>query len=117
MTQEAQCIAIAQACGFTTHKHTDGLIEWRWPPGLLIGRYPQGQFPSIVLNYTTDLNAMHKAEKMLDARQLNIYENELAELCNLKAAKSLASAYRWHASAAQRAEAFLRTLNLWRDDA
>jgi tricorn protease-like protein len=58
-----------------------------------------------------------EAEKVLDARQLNIYENELAELCNLKAAKSLASAYRWHAEAAQRAEAFLRTLNLWRDDA
>jgi hypothetical protein len=104
MTPEAQRIAIAEACPFV-EKYGKGELLWRW----------QGRL--IYFDPLSDLNAMHEAEKVLDAVQLNIYENELAELCNLKAAKSLASAYRWHAEADQRAEAFLRTLNLWRDDA
>jgi hypothetical protein len=117
MTPKAQCIAIAQACGYSMRECQDGSIEWRYPDGGLIGRYKAEHYPSLVPKYTMDLNAMHEAEKVLDAVQLHSYANELAELCNLKAAKSTASAYRWHATAAQRQEAFLRALNLWRDDA
>jgi hypothetical protein len=113
MTPEAQCIAIAQACGFATHKNADGLIEWRWPSGVLIGRYPQSQCPSIVPNYTTDLNAMHQAE-----RACIIGKEELEERYWL-ALYDVCKTTRWpfDATAAQRAEAFLRKLNLWMDDA
>ena len=117
MTQDAKRIAIAEACGYSVQKCVDGLIEWRNPDGGFIGRYPAGQCPSVVPKYTTDLNAMHEAEKTLSPIQLSYYESELVEMCNLKSASSMVSAYRWHATDAQRAEAFLRALNLWRDDA
>lgn len=69
------------------------------------------------LNYPSDLNAMHEAESSLRYQDLTEYERQLEQKC-------------WHrdgelndgpislirATAAQRAEAFLRTLNLWRDD-
>ena len=118
MTQEAQCIAIAQACGYSTHECPDGLIEWRWPSGSLIGRYPQGQCPSIVPNYTTDLNAMREAVMSLPDR--NPYLRELQIVT--ADWKNDPEDEHWldrmtNASAAQCAESFLRTLNLWRDDA
>jgi hypothetical protein len=106
MKPEAQRIAVAEACGWKPYERG---LAWLSPHGYVSAAPPP--------DYLNDLDAMHEAEKILDATQLNIYENELAEVCNLKTAKSLASAYRWHAAAAQRAEAFLRTLKLWRDDA
>ena len=117
MTPEAQCILIAEACGYSVQECLDGLIEWRNPDGGFIGRYPAGQCPSVVPKYTTDLNAMHEAEKTLSPIQLSYYESELVEMCNLKSAASMVSAYRWHATAVQRAKSFLLALSLWRDDA
>jgi len=54
-------------------------------------------------DYLNDLNAMHGAEKMLECGEA--YETELIRSCK--------DAPIWHATATQRAEAFLRTLNLW----
>ena len=104
MTPEKQRIAIAQA--------SQGAIEfyegvWRYFDGKRLQTCKDN-------DPLQDLNAMHEAEKIFDATELNHYENELALLCNLKVAKSMASAFRWHATAAQRAEAFLKTLNLWK---
>jgi hypothetical protein len=105
MTSDKQRIAIAQACGWThiypRVKDTyDEGKPYGFPPGLEIEPRYSG-LSSKLPDYLNDLNAMHEAEK-----------------CCLTNAK-LEEAYyfaidRNHcATAAQRAEAFLRTLNLW----
>lgn len=101
MTAEAQCILIAEACGYSVQECLNGLIEWRNPDGGYLGRYHCGFCPSVVPRYTTDLNAMHEAEKQLPDDLFVKYANKIPPC----------------ATAAQRAKAFLRTLNLWRDDA
>lgn len=58
---------------------------------------------------TRDLNAMHEAEKVLTEAQQDTMNNLLWDAMGGKK-------YLWHATAAQRAEAFLRTLNLWTED-
>jgi hypothetical protein len=69
----------------------------------------------------TDLNAMHEAEKVMKAKGIfSSYLSALAKVCGFDAQGDEA----WHklhagmeavasATAAQRAEAFLRTLNLY----
>jgi hypothetical protein len=60
-------------------------------------------------NYTHDLNAMHEAEKVLDSDELfrgyylALYDITKSTRCPV------------HATARQRAEAFLRTLGKWED--
>ncbi len=71
-----------------------------------------------VPDYTRDLNAMHEAERHLgDVNQLNAYADALDKVC---VPTHICSLTHWlavvMATAAQRAEALLRTLNLWRDD-
>lgn len=70
-----------------------------------------------VPDYPSDLNAMHEAEKILASEQCNQYNHELCEI-KRPYNKTLPQAERWTwgSSAAQRAEAFLRTLNLWTED-
>jgi len=66
--------------------------------------------PCGIPNYCHDLNAMHEAEASQlwpDAAFWNRYSLELGGLCN-----SLAPAL--HATARQRAEAFLRTIGKWK---
>ncbi len=56
-------------------------------------------------SYLTDLNAMHEAEKVLTDEQQDDYMNWLGNCYS-----------EWpsiHATAAQRAEAFLRTIGKW----
>jgi hypothetical protein len=83
MTPEAQRIAIAEACGLT------GWQEARALP-----------------NYLNDLNAMHEAEKYLTNEAFEVYIGKLRKMF-------IARDNAHCATAAQRAEAFLRTLNLW----
>jgi len=78
-----------------------------------MGTDRNGKHDQHVPNYTGDLNAMHEAEVYAIA---NIHEFDsfywikLAEVtkCSRLDGKQIG-----HATAAQRAEAFLRTLNLW----
>jgi len=58
-------------------------------------------------DFTGDLNAMHMAEKVLTPDRQVWYET------NLLVAMGKPFGAVWYATAAQRAEAFLRTLNLW----
>lgn len=63
-------------------------------------------------DYTTDLNAMHAAEKVLEDRGLTFQYQLLL-------GRNGGNNHEWskiHATAAQRAEAFLKTLGLWGDD-
>lgn len=103
MTPEQQRITIAEACGW---KLTD--IDLTYPTGLKIAFHPPDYVKDVFLknspNYLTDLNAMHEAEKVkiIGTEYESDYCMYLYE-----------NAHQCFATAAQRAEAFLRTLNLY----
>lgn len=98
MKKEQQRIAIAEACGLNTKKEVCG--------GVFVYRDTRG-FPVASLpDYPNDLNAMHRAEETLSMDDLLAFDRHLYDL--------LHSQQRCvHATAAQRAEAFLRALNKW----
>jgi len=61
-------------------------------------------------NYLNDLNAMHAAEKTLWNRN----DWSACKYQEMLQTRVMATeSWTWHATAAQRAEAFLRALNLW----
>lgn len=67
-------------------------------------------------NYLTDLNAMHEVEKRLTLNQRETYYSWLIRICDRE--HRMASINRWlapTATAAQRAEAYLRTIGKWKD--
>jgi len=106
MESEAQRIAIAKACG----------IAPLWSTAL-----PEKNVHCDVPDYLNDLNAMHQAEKLMitthprfkkyfgnqSATWFEAYESVLEMICGYSSAII--------ATAAQRAEAFLKTLGLWED--
>jgi len=99
MNPESQRIAIAEACGWTEIERINS-GEF----GGLRGVKPNGE-RLIVPSYCRDLNAMHEAEKILNPDQKRHYA------CG-KLRGGVFDAV--HSTAAQRAEAFLKTLNLWK---
>lgn len=121
MTPEKINIAIAEVCGFANclSPHQDGyqFLTDR-ESGIAMGRpvgrtLPTGLFEPIP-NYHGDLNAMHDAECIAfgdwgDYSGLwHQYETCLKQVCGIR--------NHWmSATAAQRAEAFLRVHNLWRE--
>lgn len=119
MSDEQMRIEIAEACGWTN-------ISDEIPsPGIgfvhanLRGVNPGG-YRVNVPNYLTDLNAMHEAEGMLTEERLAAYGNLLDEIT--RPTKTMAMCYvngpeagmypeLFRATARQRAEAFIATLN------
>ena len=97
MTPKAQRIAIAEACG--TMKWSYALAP---SYALAFGRFVAESVPK----YTEDLNAMHEAEKALTSAQIAPYIDSLEEMNERWATPAFATA-------AQRAEAFLRTIGKW----
>lgn len=95
MKPEAQQIAIAEACG----EDNDSIVRGLTP------------------DYLHDLNAMHEAEKMLDYEPDYIFW--LREILGVTDARGDWDDGLWAqvvmATAAQRAEAFLRTINKWEE--
>lgn len=73
----------------------------------------------MIPKYTQDLNAMHEAEKMLTIQQKeNEYPDNLVQVAiYLKRGLTigLVEYLGIHATARQRAEAFLRTLGRWEE--
>ena len=111
MKPEQQRIAIAEACGwkwdgrFTVIDpkgnrlcNNDGDTGLTWKQACAQNKIP---------DYLNDLNAMHEAEKVLFAR------NDWSGCDYEQALKDMTSSWCWHATAAQRAEAFLKTLKLY----
>jgi hypothetical protein len=96
VTPEQQRIAVAEACGYT-HVRIVKCIEG--PPDHCIGHHPTQ--PHSVPDYLTDLNAMHEVEKAVK----NVWGKYVKQLNSIADPAC--------ATAAQRAEAFLRALNLW----
>ena len=90
MTPEQQRIAIAEACGW---RHIKGKKRWNAPTG-------GWDYLSSLPNYIDDLNAMNEAEKVLTYEQFDEYYVQL----------SMKMVRPFHATASQRAEAFLRTI-------
>jgi hypothetical protein len=114
MSPEAQRIAIAGACGW----RYAGMGIWATPRG----REYHGTAERVLPDYLNDLNTMHEMRRVLDNGALwGGYLNRLwdvvcpqfQQMSGLDAAIGLLLV---HATAAQRAEAFLKTLNKWEDD-
>jgi hypothetical protein len=99
MSPDKQNIAIAEACEIVSRD------QW----GLLY-KTPQGVVRDCP-DYLKDLNAMHEAEKVfLKIETLCFWETYSNRLTG-----SLGCTDIFHATAAQRAEAFLRTIGKWEE--
>ena len=103
--------AIAEFCGWNQKSsHFGGATGiWTDSSGVDHTRFP---------DYCKDLNAMHEAEETLvSEEQCFIFARELAMLVKGFAHDPFlgVSSYIWHATARQRAEAFLRTIGKWEE--
>jgi len=101
MKTEQINIAIAKACG------------WQIKVKAYHAKSPAGEWKYLdkIPDYCNDLNAMHEAEKILSDESHADYACELV--------KTIRQNGEWFesvsATAAQRAEAFLRTINKWEE--
>ena len=105
MTDQQINAAIAEVCGWT-NVH----------PANRSGKAPGTDYTSNyehILNYCNCLNAMHEAEKVLAPKNFNRFSekwwNYYHHLLDGDVQKTI------HATARQRAEAFLRTLGKWEE--
>jgi hypothetical protein len=99
MTQEQKRIKLAEAAGWK-HYHEDLWVS----PNVTDFSELDCESPP---DYCNDLNAVHEAEKVLlgdDIETWLTYDKYLAEGD---------TKFTWHTTAAQRAEALGKTLNLW----
>jgi len=114
MNKDKQRIAIAEACGWiyqgTPEMKLVAFGCWTRPNG---NSWQLEQPP----DYLSDLNAMHEAEKVLTDEKWPVYRDELRTVI-LGPVRSVSQ---WckadlHATAEEKAAAFLRTLSLWEDE-
>ena len=97
MTDEQINAAIAEACGW---RKEDGV--YMWTASGIDCTCPE------LWDWANDLNAMHEVENRLEAKTSMMFGGWLLAICKGKNAT-------WHATARQRAEAFLRTLGKWEE--
>lgn len=112
MNNEKQRIAIAEACGWTV---INGYLCH-----IKTNRNGAEEVATIapLPDYLNDLNAMHEAEKILTALQRAPYAHELLRLVAINQPWCHLDFFQVaHATAEQRAEAFLRTIGKWEDEA
>lgn len=109
MKAEAQLIAIAGVCGWVEVKQLIWVGEKLDPTKQFMRGC--GHLP----NYLTDLNAMHEAEKVLTPQQCYLYQEIITSVFGEWRPMGGCTSWLWHATAAQRAEAFLRALGKWVD--
>jgi hypothetical protein len=121
MIKEKQRIKIAELCGWKPDDDGAGLNTWEasWVGNKLYGLRPSFRDDGTIASYTVDclvpdypnsLDAMHKAEKALFARNdwsACKYEEEL---------QKMTTSWAWYATAVQRAEIFLKTMNAWEEE-
>jgi hypothetical protein len=122
MTLKSQQIAIAEACGWLQKTEYNSLAGWHKMTNTIVDEFfckytydkdtkqcigYVWKATSELPKYLTDLNAMHEAEKVLTDQQWDAY---CFRFDSVGGAKFCA-----HATAAQRAEAFLRTIGKWED--
>lgn len=121
MTPQAQRIAIAEACGYAgcPRQWVYDCWETGCAAGVIEGTGRWEKDTSKLPDYLNDLNAMHEAENALSPVLRSIYCDTLrfGRVRTVEDDPTIHGAV-WqsiNATAAQRAEAFLRTLNLWDD--
>jgi len=115
MTPEKQRIAIAKACGWTEIQ----LSEYApFGKAYLVGRSPNRAVENLqnIPDFCNDLNAMHEAEKMLD---VNIESGGSPRYEYSRQVYRIVESRRqpFRSTAAERAEAFLRTIGKWEESA
>jgi hypothetical protein len=115
MKPELQRIAIAEVCGWKL-KHLEKPDVWFLQHGSSVRVAVIENLP----DYLNDLNAMREAENVLNTERAETFVSELANTIQMKRTKATINSDYFivaHASAAQRAEAFLRCIGKWQDDA
>jgi hypothetical protein len=118
MNKEKQQIKIAEAVGW---KKLKDFSDSGWPLLLTPPEKPNKKwYLEAIPDYLNDLNAMHEAEKIIERLcKEGDYWFHLRELCAFPDAESDWNKVYFftavHAAADQRAEAFLKTLNLWEE--
>jgi len=138
MNEQDQRIAIAEACGaewrvnksgnrllvFPQLYNLDGTCDLAKADGTeRLAAWDYIWREGCIPNYLHDLNAMHEAEKVLTDAQYTQYENLMWDIIATqskwqKVGGIMLPAERFRdssATAAQRAEAFLRTIGKWKD--
>ena len=130
MRPQQQRIAIAEACGWEFVKWGKGSLKIFHPasrldqvlPIRLNGRtidQAKTDYISALPDYLNDLDAMHEAEEVLTGYPSKEWDNYIMDLHavtqSTPSGKLSEIACITHATAAQRAEAFLRTLGLWEE--
>jgi hypothetical protein len=105
MTDEEINEAIALKLGWAKCACGDIRCGAWFPPGTSDPNKAELGVPS----FCKDLNAMHEAEKGLVSLQWVSYSRRLQTLCDESVTWPI------HATASQRAEAFLRTIGKWKE--
>ena len=118
LTPEQQRIKVAELCGWrrcnttlpalwqydrVVHQMDEGL----WCTGYENGSGDWLMRDETIPDYLNDLNAMHEAGKMLKLGMRSLYDANLGLIAERD------YCFIWETTAAQRAEAFLKTLGLW----
>lgn len=106
MTKEQQRIVIAKVCGWENCYDFTFETDRHGRTGRIYGSHPIEKVSRELPDYLNDLNAMHEAERILLA------DNNARSrwFIWMQAKTDLAGT---HATAPQRAEAFLRTIGKW----
>lgn len=105
MSPDSQRIAIAEACGW---KHIAFKRGWI--------KAGDGETQCVIPDYLNNLNAMHEAEATMNLTDKYQYGKAICKIMNIDTDGGLDVVdiyYVCHATAAQRAEAFLRTIGKW----
>lgn len=121
MTPEEQRIAIALACGaeWRCNGFNNYFISFEGDGFTPLNTYGERceDWDQFLPKYLNDLNVMHEAvtqtltykpESVIGRSTLTEYEDHLIKICG-------GCRLAIHATADQRAEAFLKTLSLWKD--
>ena len=110
MKPEQINIAIAESMGWHHTGIEDG-EAWGYPKEDSAKDDPGRINTAWIPDYHGDLNAMHDVQESLNPKQTETYEAHLWEVLSRSKQE-----YDWKASAAQRSEAYLRTIGKWVDD-
>jgi hypothetical protein len=115
MTDREINAAVAECCGW---KHAGAHLDYGWQSPHWHG--PKGECQLVLPDYANDLNAMQAAEELLLADGYLSWDYA-ENVCRIVATqqnpggKPSSRFQILHATARQRAEAFLRTLGKWRE--
>jgi hypothetical protein len=112
MTKKQQRIAIAEACEWTDCEYIESLGLCKGKHKDVRVQYDSGH--SSLPDYLNDLNAMHEAEKVLTEEQRIAYSDHTYDIACEE--QDTTGMWRWLSlTAAQRAEAFIKTIGKWEE--